>query len=463
MKSNSDFGSLILLAVTFVASHSVNAQNYPEKSNSSTSPTKTNERLSSDKCNANDRAIKAACEKEKAQASVEQKYPNATRVEPPFPKTKIKKTWDALVKASTAKDTNALILAAEAVLSDADASVNERSESAYQVALAKLQLDKTSYSQPIDYAKKAIDFNGLNNNAHYQLMGVLSQMLMVEKQYVESLKYTDRLIQETGADDLSVNKTRGNALYRLERYLEASASLQKAYVLDGGADSNLATMLMDSYTRVGKKSEANKIADEISKVALSADPNDKSGQVKQLLVLANAKQYEKAAKIFDELYASGQIKQFNEYEAGYVSYSHLEGQESKAIKVINDGMTKGIIKPNVDVYNVLGQSYYYTENPKGAIEAWSKGAALSDNGELNMSLAQVLGEESKYAESKKQAIQALSKGIESKGSAYLLISQAESEFGLNNKPAMIAALREAAKYPESKNQALKLLKEAGVK
>jgi hypothetical protein len=403
------------------------------------------------------------CDEAQAAQVAVQKYPNATRVEPVFPKTKIKKDWDILVKVSTAKDSNALIAAAQTVLDNPDASANEKSESANQIAQAYLQTDKTSYLKPIEYAKKAIDLNGLNNNSHYQLMGVLGQMLLAEKQYSDSLLYTERFSKETGVDDLTVNKTKGNALYRLNRYPDAAIALQKAYTLDKGTDPNLATMLMDSYNKTGKKAEANKIADEVSKSVISADPNDKSGQVKQLLVLANAKQYEKAAKIFDDLYAKGQITQLNEYEAGYVSYSYVDGREGQAIKIINEGVAKGIIKPNASVYSILGQSYYYNNESKGAIEAWKKGAEMSSNGDQNLLLAQVYGEESRYAESKAAAQQAVSKGIENKGDAYLRIAEAESELGLNNKAAMIAALREASKYPESKSQAFKLLKEAGVK
>lgn len=391
------------------------------------------------------------------------RYPNATRIAPVFPKTKIKKDWDAMAKASIGADPNALIAASESVLANPAASLNEQSEAANQIAQAHLKLNSSSYAKPIEYAEKAISLNGLGNNSHYQLMIVTGQMLLAEKRYTESLTYVDRFAKETGVNDLAVNKTRGNDLYRLKRYPEAAVALQKAYDLDKGADPILATMLMDSYEKSGNKAQANRIADEVSKSAPSADPNDKSTQVKQLLVLANAKQYDKAAKVFDELYAKGQISQLNEYEAGYVSYSHLDGREAQAIKIINEGMEKGIIKPDASVYNILGQSYYYSDNPKGAIDAWGKGAAMSNKGELDLLLAQVLGEESRYAESKAAAKQALSKGIESKGNAYMLIAQAESEFGLDNKAAYTVALREAQNYPETKSQATKMLKEAGVK
>lgn len=391
------------------------------------------------------------------------KYPNAKRVAPAFPATKIKKDWDAMAKATTGTDTNALIVASEAVLANPAASINEQSEAANQIAQGYLKLNAGSYAKPIEYAEKAININGLSNNSHYQLMMVTGQMLLAEKRYAESLTYIDRFSKETGVDDLTVNKVRGNALYRLNRYPESISPLKKAYELDKGADPNLAVLLMDAYTKNNQKAEADKIADEVGKATASADPNDASGQIKQLLVLANAKQYDKAAKLFDDLYAKGKITKANEYEAGYVSYSYVEGREEQAIKVINDGLAKNVIKPDANLYSVLGQSYYYSNNPKGAIDAWTKGAAMSSKGEISLQLAQVLGEESRYAESKAAAQQALSKGTENRGNAYMLIAQAESEFGLNNKPAMIAALKEAEKDPETKTQAAKMLREAGAK
>ena len=58
---------------------------------------------------------------------------------------------------------------------------------------------------------------------------------------------------------------------------------------------------------------------------------------------------------------------------------------------------------------------------------------------------------------------ALKKGVENKGDVYLILAEAESEFGLDNRSAWIAALREAAKYPESQSQANTQLKQAGLK
>ena len=417
----------------------------------------TRDRFKTDKCYSAD-GKEISCDAPKV-AEVA-KYPLATRIAPEAPKTKIKKEWDVLVKASNAKDAGALMVAAKAVVDNPDSSINEKSEAYFQMYVAQVSLDPNDYAKLAEFAVAAINQNGLGNNRHYDLLKSVGLLKLNERKYVEALEYLDRFSRETGSqDDLLTLKNKGNAYYRLAKYPEAIAQLEKAYAIDKGADANIAVMLIDAYNKSGRKADANRLADEVAKAAAaSGDPGAES---KQLLVYANAKQYEKAAQAFDALYAKGQIATLAEYEAGYVSYSYLEGKEAQAIKIINEGISKGVIKPDAAVYNILGQSYYYSGNAAGAIDAWGKGAALSKDGEQDLLLARVLGEESEYAKSKAAAQLALSKGVQSKGDAYLIIAEAESEFGLDNRAAMISALKEAAKYPETQAEARKRLKQAG--
>lgn len=399
---------------------------------------------------------KISCDK----VVTDNKYPNATRVAPEFPKSKIAKQWDAFAKTVTAAEPNAIIVSAQDIIANLEASINEKSEAAYQATIASLKIDNANYVKPIEFGEIALKNDGLNNNQQYSLMLLLSQMQLAQKNYEQALATINRYAKETGIEDLAVEKVRGNSLYRLNRHAEAAPALQKAYDLDKGADPNLGVMLMDSYVKTGQKAKADKIAEQ---AMASADPNDIATQIQQLQVLAKAKQYDKAGNAFDILYAEGKITTLAGYEAGYISFLNQEGKEARAGKIIDDGIAKGVIVPDATIYNLLGQANYYSNNAKGAIQAWSKGSALAKDGQQNRMLAQVYCEESQYSECKSEAQKALAKGVTDKGDVYLLIAEAESEFGLDNSTAMIAALREAAKYPESKDSAIKQLKQAGVK
>lgn len=393
-------------------------------------------------------------------------YPNATREMPAYPDSKIPGEMTELSKTNVAKDPNAVIAAAQKVYNNSKASAYEKAVAAYMLSSAYRQVDKTNNQQAIDYAIVAIQLDVLANNLHYQLMDILSFMLMQDKKYEEAAQYSTRLIKETGTQNLTALKTQGNSLYRLGRYAEAITPLQKAYETEGGANLNTAGMLLECYTKTNQKAEAAKIKSAMEKSVAevaNANPNDKNAQSKLLSTYAGTGQFEKAAALFDDMNAKGLITTQNEYEAGYISHVNLQGHEAQTIKIINEGMGKKIIQPSSSVYQVLGQANYFSDNAKAAIAAWTKGAELSKDGEQDLLLAQVLGEESEYTKSRDSAKKALSKGVKDKGDAYIVIAMAESEFGLNNKTAMIDALTEASKYPESKDQANKLLKQAGVK
>lgn len=391
-------------------------------------------------------------------------YPNATREMPAYPQSKIPAEYAALSKTNVATDPNAVVSAAQRIYNSDKASNYEKAIAAYMLSSAYRQINPNDNKLAIEYAISAIQLNVLDNNLHYQLMDVLSYMLLRDNKYEESLQYSTRLITETGTKDVTALRSKANALYRLGRYAEAIAPLKEIYDADGGVDQNIAGMLVDSYTKTNQKAEAAKIKESMDKKLIdqvNANPTDKNAQAKLLSNYASTAQYEKAAKLFDEMNANGQITTLNEYEAGYISNINLPEHEAQTIKIINDGMQKKIILPSSSVYQVLGQAYYFSDKAQLAIDAWSKGAALSTNGELDLLLAQVLGEESEYTKSRDAAQKALSKGIKEKGEAYLAIAIAESEFGLDNKTAMINALREAVKYPETKDRANKMLKQAG--
>ena len=418
----------------------------------------TKDKYKADSCQ-NAEGKKVSCD-DKSSTNSNVMYPNATRIAPEFPNTKIGKEWQDFAKTVEAADPNSIVIAAKEIIANPKASNNEISEAAYQAAISYLKIDKTIYSNAIEYAEIAINKDGLNNNQQYSLMLLLSQMQLAQKNYEQALATINRFSKETSVEDLAVEKVRGNCLYRLGRFSEAAPALQKAYDLDKGADPNLGTMLMDSYVKTGQKEKADKITEQ---AMADVDPNDSSAQLRQLQVLANAKQYDKASQAFDTLYAEGKITNLAGYEAGYISYLNQEGKEATAAKIINDGIAKGIIIPDATIYNLLGQANYYSNNPEAAIKAWSKGSAIAKDGQQNRMLAQIYCEESQYSECKSEAQKALTKGVKDKGDVYLLIAEAESEFGLNNNAAMVAALREAAKYPESKDSATKQLKQAGVK
>src|SRR3546814_3429578 len=124
----------------------------------------------------------------------------------------------------------------------------------------------------IAYLQKALEFNGLSNNEHYDSMLMLDQLQMQTDNDAQGLATLDKLVAETSTTNPDVQAIRGNALYRLERYPEAITALKQA-IDTAGADANpqWQQLLMAAYFDSDQAGEAAAIAE--AQLAQNPDAN----------------------------------------------------------------------------------------------------------------------------------------------------------------------------------------------
>lgn len=386
-------------------------------------------------------------------------YPKATRAEP---KKAASPLQDKLVKLSDQvaqkKDDDALA-SAEEILANPKASNTDRAQAAYYAGFAAVDKNGTDYTQASAYFQRAISENGLSNNAQYSVMLNLAQMQMSQKKYADAQATAGRFLTETQSEDPKAYAVVGNSQYRLDHYPEAVAALKKVLGsnVEGVVTDNVVQMLIDSYIQMKQPNEAAALAEQLS----AKNPDDKNAQMVVASIYVGAEQPEKASAIFDRLRAKGLLTESKDYETGYRLLDSIGGRSKDIISLINEGLDKKILTPSPEVYSLLGQSYYDVDQMPQAIAAWEKGAPLATDGEIYLNLAKLRNQNDQFAEGKAAARQALAKGVERPGEAWLEIGRSESAQG--NKPAMLAAYREAAKDPKTRTQANKLLKQYGAK
>ncbi len=350
-------------------------------------------------------------------AKEEIKYPDATREEPkvkgsPKLQSKLQKLVDAYNKDDFANArTQADELLANPVATDYDKAVAAQlaSQSAYN-------LDDTPAT--IAYLKQAISLNALDNNNHYQLLYMLAGLQLQEEQYAEGLATLDLYFAETKSQKPEELALKGQGLYQAERYAEAIPVLKQAIEASPEPKDNWQQLLMASYAEVGQSGEATQMAEKIA----AKSPTDKKAQMNLANVYLQADKYDQAAAILEKLRASGQMTDEKDYRQLYVTYANMDGKEKEVISVINEGLQKGILKPDQQTYLALAQSYYYSDQIAPAIEAWQKAAPLSKDGETYLNLAKVLWQEDRIPEAKQAARTALDKGIKKPEEAKKIIA-----------------------------------------
>lgn len=342
----------------------------------------------------------------KKSQKAEQLFPQATRQEPEVKaSSKLSKKLQKMIDVYNKDDFAQTRTLADEILGAEGANEYDRALAAQLASQAAYNLDDTAATKA--YLQQVLDFNGLDNNGHYQSMLMLAQLQLADDEIEPGLATLDKYLTETGSSKPEDLVLKGQALYQAERYQEAIPVLKQAVESAPEPKDSWVQLLMACYAETSQHDEAIALAERLA----AANPNDKRAQTNLATVYSQADQMEKAAGVMEKLRAAGQLTEEREYRQLYITYANLEGREKDVIAVINEGMEKGVLKPDYQTHLALAQSYYYSEQIPQAIEHWQKAAPLSKDGETYLNLARVLWQEGKQAEAKAAAQQALAKGV----------------------------------------------------
>ena len=355
--------------------------------------------------------------KSKGSQKQEALYPEATREEPKAKGApKLQSKLQKLVDVYNKDDFAATRTQADEMLANPAATVYDKAVAAQLASQAAYNLDDTPAT--IAYLKQAIQLNALENNNHYQLMYMLAGIELQEEKFTEGMATLDRYLAETKSKKPEDLILKGQALYQQEKYAEAIPVLKQAIESSPEPKDNWQQLLMASYAASGQTGEAVAAAEKLA----AKSPGDKKAQMNLASVYLQADKFDQAAAILEKLRAAGQITDEKEYRQLYTTYANMDGKEKEVIAVINDGLQKGVLKPDQQTYLALAQSYYYSDQVGPAIEAWQKAAPLSKDGETYLNLAKVLWQEDRSPEAKQAAKQALEKGVKQPADAKKIIA-----------------------------------------
>ena len=358
-------------------------------------------------------------------------YPDTTRAEPeakgaPKVQTKLNKLIDTYNKANDQDDdakaregyTNARALADE-ILANPSANAFDRALAAQIASQAALSTDDESAAEA--YLKQAVDANALSNNQHFQLQLQLAQIQLQKDDYANGFATLDKYFAESKSKRPGDLAFKGQYLYQAERYADCIPPLKQAIETSTNPDDkvdNWTQILMVCYQEAGQTADALKVAEALA----AKSPNDKRAQMNLATIYLNSEQEAKAAAVLEKVRASGLMTEEKDYKQLFVTYANMDGKEKEVISVVNEGLQKGLLKPDFQTQLALAQAYYYSEQIPQAIEAWQKAAPLATNGDTYLNLARVLWQEGRIPEAKVAARAALEKGLKKPEDAKKIIA-----------------------------------------
>jgi tetratricopeptide (TPR) repeat protein len=333
-------------------------------------------------------------------------YPDATR-EAPAAKASAKmspKLQKMVDQLNSDKSAEARALADD-VIGNEKSNAFDRAFAAQIGAQAAMNVE--DYAAAQGYFNQAIEANGLDNNSHFNAMLALAQLQLQEDQFDAALATLDRFFAETKSQKPEHLVLKGNALYRLDRFAEAATVMKQAIDASPEPRADWMQLLMGAYIENDQIAEAVQVAETVA----AQKPDDKRAQMNLAAVYLQNDMLDKSAAVLERLRTAGQLTEERDYRQLYSTYLNMEGREKDAIAAINEGLEKGLLKPEYQTYLALAQSYYFAEQPGQAIEAYKKAAPLAPDGETYLNLARALWQEDRVREAKDAAKQALAKGL----------------------------------------------------
>jgi tetratricopeptide (TPR) repeat protein len=394
----------------------------------------------------------------------ENEFPNATRKEPKLQisesnSKKINKAYEHLDEGEDDKAREIL----DAILA------NERS-SKYEQALCLQGVSQVLYNADdiagaIESNEKAIAIDGLDNKSHFNLVYQVAQMNLMDERYDAALAAIDQWFTLTGTESADAWALKGNSLYRLERYPEASVAMKKAISLSPEPSDTWSQILVASYYDAENFPEAAKAAEEV----LARDPSKKTVARQLASIYIEMEQGPKAIEVLEAAKSRGLLTDASDLRQLFQLYNYVE-RPADAARTINEGLAAGILKEDYETLKGLGDAWVLTaqdatdesaaqkEGFDKAIEAYGRASAAAKDGEIDFVRAQLLiQEKEKFAEGKAAMQQALARGgLKREGEAYILLGNAEAELG--NQKAAIAAYEKARSFPNTKSMAESWLK-----
>jgi tetratricopeptide (TPR) repeat protein len=348
----------------------------------------------------------------------EVRYPDATREDPKIkPSSKMQGKLGKLFKAYEKEDNDAETLAlAKELLAEPNANEYDKAMAAQLGGQAAYNLDDMATAKQL--LQQVIDLNALDNNGHYQSMLMLAQLQLQDDEFEPGMANLNRYLAETKSNKPDDLIQKGQALYQMEKYAEAIPVLEQAIAATPEPKDNWYGLLLASLIAAERPAEAVKIAEQMA----AKNPADKKAQLNLVATYQQADQYDKAATTLEKMRSAGQLTEEKEYRQLYVTYANMDGREKDVISVVNEGLEKGLLKPDHQTFLALAQAYYYSEQIPQAIDAWQKAAPLAADGETYLNLARVLWQEGRVPEAKVAARAALGKGLKKPDDAKKIIA-----------------------------------------
>ena len=283
----------------------------------------------------------------------------------------------------------------------------------------------------------------------------LAQLYFIQENYSKAIEIINRWFKLVDKPTENAYMLLGQAYYQIEKYKESLVPLKEAYKMvtarGDAPKENLLLLLRVDYYNLGDYPNMIKVLDELVTLYPKAEYwKTMAGAYSEM------KRLDKQMSIFEVLYEAGELTRGNE-QLNLANLYLLHEVPYKSAVMLDKGIKSGLIEKNVRNLRLLSQAWLQAQESEKSIEPLVEAARLSDEGDVNVTLAQAYINTDNY----KDAVDALRSGLKKHGvkrvdQAYVMLGMALYE--TKQYTASIHAFEQAAKDRRSEKTALSWIK-----
>lgn len=195
-------------------------------------------------------------------------------------------------------------------------------------------------------------------------------------------------------------------------------------------------------------------ATNIQKTMVEFFPENKDYWRQLASLYLQLNKYKDALAVMEMLYLKGDFDKENDYK----QLASLFGYEEvylRSAQIMEEGILKGIVKPEEKNWKSVAQNYQLSSEISKAINAYGKTAEISEDGKAYLRQADLFGEKEEWSSAIKAFDLALKKGgLEDKGRAYL--NKGRALISMGRCGTALQVLDQASKFKRHRRQAVSL-------
>jgi len=334
-----------------------------------------------------------------------------------------------------------------AVLLDIDASkAYDQAYVARMIAIMYAQMGDNE-SKTIEYLKKAIEPDLLNEKDQSESLKLLGDMQMATKDYNGALKAYYAWMDFSGESDGQTYIKIANAYYSLKQLDKVIEPADKAIAAFGDKpNQNPYILKITSYYERKKYKEAIEVLETVVQIF----PENKQWWTQLPMFYLLVENYDKAGQTLDLAYKLGHLDKEGQIKTLASLYSQSEAPY-KAAMLLEKHIASGLIKRDDKNIATLANAWHSAQHIGKAAGYYGELAKMTTNAKHYRKQGMLLKQDEQFAKAIVAFDKAIELGVSNQGRINMSI--AESYFYLEKYKKAYAAIQKAMKDPSSRKSA----------